>query len=316
MKDFLKKSAVESFIFPIATLFLLVVGVPFLIKYHSVYTTQYVFICIIGFFVVFIRIISILNLHIKFIDILLTIPIIVIASVSLLFLGIGASLIILIYPKSVYKVSYYLSLIILFVLGVNLKFKGPIPPKDTNIIVVANHASFIDELLIIVAMRGIPWTIVFAKEIKRIPFFGKMLRDYGISVDRSDRGSKVVAGKKIIEAMNEKKNIALFPEGKRMRPDDFEKGIVLYPFEIGAFSLACKYNLKIYPVLFEWSILYKPRSGKWWFSPRTIIVRYLDPISPEGDDVCLSNKTRDVMITKLQSRLEKKRKRLIKLKLV
>lgn len=283
MKDsFLKKAKMESFILPFTALFLLIVGVPFLIKYHSVYTTQYVFISIIGFFVFFIRIISLLNLHIKSIDILLTIPIIIISSTSLIIFGTLSSLIVLIYPKSLYKVSYWLALISLFTLGVTLNFKGQPPPKNTHFIVVANHTSFIDELLIVIAMMGFPWTIIFAEEIKRIPFFGKMLRDYSISVDRNDQGSKVVAGKRIIGAIHLKKNIALFPEEKRMRPNDFEKGIVLYPFKIGAFYLACKYNLPIYPVLFVFPYYYKRRSGQWWVSPRTITIVNMEPVLTEG----------------------------------
>ncbi len=292
-----KRSAMESFIFPIVTLFLLVVGVPFLIKYTSFYTTQYVFLATIGFFVVFIRIISLLNLHIKWIDILLTIPIVIITTVLLIILGILSLIIILIYPKSIYRVSYTLSLIILFVLGVNLKFEGDAPPKGSQFILVGNHTSFIDELLIVVAMEGLPWTIVFAKEIKRIPFFGKMLKGHGIPVDRDDPCSKKTAGKQIIKAMSSGKSFAIFPEGKRMRPDDFKKGIFLYPFENGAFHLASKNNFFVYPVVFSYPFFYKPRSGRWWFSPQTVTIVRLPPINTVAKD-CENKDERDERIAK------------------
>jgi 1-acyl-sn-glycerol-3-phosphate acyltransferase len=246
------------------------------------YTTQYVFLFTIGFFVVIIRIISFLNLHIKYIDILLTIPIIIIASVLLFILGFFAIIIIAIYPKSVYRIGYILALIILFVLGVNLKFEGESTPKNKQFIRVLNHTSFVDELLVAVAMGIKPWTIIYAEEIKRIPFLGKMLRDYGIPVNRDEKESGTEAFLQSKNAIESGKNFALFAEGKRLRPNDFKDGLVLYPFKSGAFSLACKYNLPIYPVVFIFPFLYKPRSGQWWFSPRTITVINLDPIFTEG----------------------------------
>lgn len=284
MKDFIvfKKSAMESLVFPVATLFLLIVGIPFLIKYHSVYTTQYVFLFTLLFFMVFIRIISILNLHIKLIDVLLTIPIIIISSVLLIILGLFTIVIVTIYPKIVYKVGYVLSIIILFVLGVNLRFKGVTIPKDKQFILVCNHSSFIDELLIAVAMGKRPWTIIFAQEIRRVPFFGKMLKDHGISVNRENKNSGVSAFNKSEKAINDGKNFALFAEGKRLRPNDFKEGVVLYPFKPGAFSLACEHNLPIYPVVYIFPYYYKPRSGQWWFSPRTITIVNIDPVSTIG----------------------------------
>jgi 1-acyl-sn-glycerol-3-phosphate acyltransferase len=189
-----------------------------------------------------------------------------------------------IYSKLVFKIGYGLSMIILFVLGVNLKFRGVTIPKDKQFIVVCNHTSFIDELLIVIAMGKRPWTIIFAEEIKRIPFFGKMLREHGISVDRESRESGKVAFDRSEKAIKSGKNFALFPEGKRLRPDDFNKGVVLYPFKSGAFNLACENNLPIYPVVFIFPYLYKPRSGRWWFSPRSIKVIGIEPVYTEGKD--------------------------------
>lgn len=283
MKDlWFKKSTMESFIFPVVVLFILVVGVPFLIRYHSIYTTQYVFIFIIGFFVVFIRIFSLLNLHIKFIDIILTVPIIIISSVLLFILGFCSLFIVLIRPSLVYRVGYTLSLIITFSLGANLRFKGVTLPKDKQFVLVANHTSFLDEVLAAIAAGERPWTIIFAQEIKRVPILGKFLRDYGISVDRDDLNSKKIALDRSEKEIKKGKNFFLFAEGKRLRPDDFEKGIVLYPFKSGAFSLACEHNLPVYPVVFLFPFYFKPRSGRWWFSPRTITIINLEPIYPTG----------------------------------
>jgi hypothetical protein len=60
-------------------------------------------------------------------------------------------------------------------------------------------------------------------------------------------------------------------------------------------------------VVISWTFLFKPRSGQWWFSPRTIIIYYLDPeIKKKDEDIeDFKNRVRQKMLEVLKSSIEK-----------
>lgn len=187
-------------------------------------------------------------------------------------------------PKRVYSVGKTLCTILIFVSGVRVRIIGKRPPKNKQYVLVANHSSIWDEAGMTLAMGEEPYTIIFAEEIKRVPFIGGMLRKAAIPVDRDDPNSRTIAADKAMEEVRNGKNYAAYAEGKRLRVEDFNKGIIMYKFKLSAFKIACKFELDVYPVVFAFPYLYKPRSGQWWVSPREIKMICCDPISTKGKD--------------------------------
>ena len=81
-------------------------------------------------------------------------------------------------------------------------------------------------------------------------------------------------------------------------------------FQPGAFHWSSKCNVPIMPVVVSWTFLFQPRSGQWWFSPRTITIHYLEPSKiKEGEDVGeFSARIRELMRNKLEEELKKQKK--------
>ena len=170
----------------------------------------------------------------------------------------------------------------------------------------------VDDVLNPIIMGRSPWKVIFAKEMKRILFVGSFLNYIGIPVSRSEITSKIKVAKQVIDYLKEKKgNILVFPEGRRLLVEKKEE--LLMNFQPGAFRWSIDCNVPILPVVVSWTFLFKPRSGQWWFSPRTIVINYLDPVYVlEGETVeSFSNRVRDMMLEKLKSGLKNKNGKLI-----
>jgi len=57
----------------------------------------------------------------------------------------------------------------------------------------------------------------------------------------------------------------------------------------------------IVPVVVSWTFLFKPRSGQWWFSPRTITIKFINSvISKDGESTTeYQERVRSLMLEKL-----------------
>ncbi len=185
---------------------------------------------------------------------------------------------------------------ILFISGVKLKITGleNFDHKKTYVF-VSNHSSQFD----ITALQfGIPnnMSIVFKKELAKIPFFGWQLwlGPY-IMIDRQNPEKAI---KSIHEAKNKmtKKGISatIFAEGTRSKTGEVQQ------FKRGAFYLAVKAGFPIIPVSISGSEKILPK-GKLKINPGTIHLHFAEPISIENisnrkDELELMQKVRDIVI--------------------
>ena len=110
---------------------------------------------------------------------------------------------------------------------------------------IANHASMIDIMLMLVSTRK-PFVFVGKQELARIPLFGFFYKRTCILVDRKSSKSKHSVFERAQKRINQGLSICIFPEGKI--PDD--KSIVLDEFKNGAFRLAIDHQLMIVPIVF------------------------------------------------------------------
>jgi 1-acyl-sn-glycerol-3-phosphate acyltransferase len=109
---------------------------------------------------------------------------------------------------------------------------------------IMNHQGIMDIICMEATQKNhLAW--VAKKELFELPYIGKLLKNGGmISIDRSDKRGAIVLLKEIKNMIeNEKRKIAIFPEGTRA------KNQKLLSFKVGAKMIAEKLQLKVQPVV-------------------------------------------------------------------
>ncbi len=160
-------------------------------------------------------------------------------------------------------------------------------PAGGPFVVVANHQSILDILLLSRMPREMKW--VAKEELFRIPWVGTMLRMSGdIAIRRGDAesGGEALARAKAYLARG--MSVMIFPEGTRSRTG------TLLPFKSGAFRLALEAGVPVLPVAVHGTARGMPKGGP-WVNPCRARARILAPIAVEayaGDAVRLREDVR------------------------
>jgi len=131
-------------------------------------------------------------------------------------------------------------------LGIELELVGKIDEEADMYIM--NHQSVMDIILFeYLLARNTAW--VAKKEIADIPWFGRILKAPDmIIVQRESKSALVKLLKDTKEKLDQKRPIAIFPEGTRT------DGKRLRKFKVGAKMMANKYNLKVQPFVIVGSL--------------------------------------------------------------
>lgn len=163
-------------------------------------------------------------------------------------------------------------------------------------VVVSNHESFVDMLLI----SHLPWEMKWlSKEsIFKIPGVGWLMQMAGdIRLVRGDKKSIVSAMRGCADRLGKRTSVMLFPEGTRTR--DGELG----EFKDGAFRIAIEHQVPVLPLVLD-GTFEALQAGSWKMNPTNAEVRVLAPISTEGltkDDVpALREQVRDLIAAELE----------------
>ncbi len=162
-------------------------------------------------------------------------------------------------------------------------------------VVVANHESFVDILLISHLPFEMKW---MSKEtFFKYPLVGWMMRLAGdIRLERGDKASAANALAESRDRLDKHVSVMIFPEGTRSKTGE------LQPFKDGAFRLAIEAGAPILPLA-----VYGTRDAlikhDWRFGYSRAEVRVLEPIETEGlgpDDVAdLRERTRSAIAASL-----------------
>ena len=162
-------------------------------------------------------------------------------------------------------------------------------------VVVANHESFVDILLI----SHLPWEMKWlAKEdFFRYPLIGWLMRLVGdIRLKRGDAQSIVSAIKGCNDRLSKGVSVMLFPEGTRSRDGN------LGEFMDGAFRIAVQNQVPVLPLVVNGS-REALQAGSWRMNVTEAEVRVLDPIPTEGltkrDVPALRDKVRQLIADEL-----------------
>lgn len=131
-----------------------------------------------------------------------------------------------------------------------LVYKAPLDPKKQYIF-CSNHFSYLD----IPAMGLIPHNAIFVGKsgIETVPVFGWMYGKLHITVDRKKMRSRYTSLVRSMDAIDQGKNLVIFPEGGIVT----EKGPEMGPFKDGALRIAVEKQIPIVPVTipYNWIIL-------------------------------------------------------------
>jgi 1-acyl-sn-glycerol-3-phosphate acyltransferase len=201
------------------------------------------------------------------------------------------------FDRGRYAVGYLFRQIPVVVAAVNPLWRfrraGTMPSDPRRpYVVVSNHESFVDILLI----SHLPWEMKWLSkaELFRIPVLGWLMWLAGdIPIKRGFGPSAVEAIAKCREALANRVSVMIFPEGTRSTTAD------LLPFKDGAFRLAIDAGVPVLPLaLYGTSTAL--RKHDWRFGRSTAVVRVLDPIDTAGltpDDVpALKERVRSAIV--------------------
>ena len=162
-------------------------------------------------------------------------------------------------------------------------------------VVVANHQSFVDMLLI----SHLPWEMKWLSksEFFKLPFIGWQMALAGdVKLVRGDAKSTVAAMQDCADRLDKRVSVMIFPEGTRSPTG------ALGEFKDGAFRLAVDKQLPILPLVVH-GTRSALRKHDWRFGVSNADVYVLDPIETAGmtrrDVESLRERTRDLIATKL-----------------
>lgn len=159
--------------------------------------------------------------------------------------------------------------------GVKVEFVGMDSLPPGNCIVVANHASYIDGIL----LKGyLPahFSFVIKGEMRDIPIVHFLLRRAGAKfVERNHHTGSARDARQIVKAAQGGESLAFFPEGTFRE----ERGVGR--FRPGAFVAAARGNMPVVPIAVS-GTRYMLGSGRLWPRPNTLRFDILPAISP-GD---------------------------------
>ncbi|MEN9507366.1 MAG: hypothetical protein RI958_3292 [Actinomycetota bacterium] len=141
-------------------------------------------------------------------------------------------------------------------------------------VVVANHESFVDILLI----SHLPWEMKWLSKATffKFPLVGWMMQMAGdIRLVRGQKDSVIAAMAECTDRLARKTSVMIFPEGTRSRDGN------LQPFKDGAFRLAIENQVPVLPLAVHGAYTGLVK-GDWRFGVTDAEVRVLTPIETEG----------------------------------
>jgi 1-acyl-sn-glycerol-3-phosphate acyltransferase len=184
------------------------------------------------------------------------------------------------------------------VAGIRVRVIGKDRLPATPCVVVANHASYIDGV-VLKAFLPARFSFVIKKEVTRVPLAGLLLRRIGSEfVDRFNRHAGGMDARRLIKAADSGQALAFFPEGTFVERPGVGK------FHSGAFAIAARVGLPVVPVALRGTRHLLP-SGR--FLPRfgRIEVEILPPLpAPAAGDASAVHTVRDQARARILSALD------------
>ncbi len=170
--------------------------------------------------------------------------------------------------------------------GLPVEVQGPVPAKHKGAVVVANHESFVDGVLLVLAFRD-PVALVASTDLGRQALVGSFLRRLGCAfVERGEPDRASGAIEELVRRVRAGERLVIFPEGSITRAPG------LRAFRLGAFATATAAPCPVVPVGISGS-RDVVRPGTYLARRGRITVAFGQPIAPEGSDFAAQIALRD-----------------------
>ena len=151
-------------------------------------------------------------------------------------------------------------------------------PADTPVVFMANHESWLDIPMLLVAIPG-QVRFLAKKSLFSVPFLGWAISAMGfIPVDRKNRRTAVKSFEEAAARIKAGRSVLVFPEETRTRDGQ------LLPFQRGGFLIAMKADLPIVPVGLDGPRRLLPKYSYLLRSGR-VRVRFGEPVPTVGRSV-------------------------------
>jgi 1-acyl-sn-glycerol-3-phosphate acyltransferase len=175
-----------------------------------------------------------------------------------------------------------------------LRVEGKWPGRGPYV-VVANHQSLLDILLLSRLPREMKW--VAKESLFKVPWLGLVFRLSGdIPVRRGDSDSGGAALGRAKRYLARGMSVMLFPEGTRSAK------ATLLPFKSGAFRLAIEAGVPVLPVAVSGTAQGMPK-GDPWVRPCRAYARILEPVSTAGLTIADLPRLRDEVRARIAAAL-------------
>ncbi|CAM2161696.1 1-acyl-sn-glycerol-3-phosphate acyltransferase [Paraburkholderia sacchari] len=171
--------------------------------------------------------------------------------------------------------------------GIRVTVRGVDPTGMARpAIFVANHASYLDGLLLLAAVP-VPLGIVAKRELAGGLLMGAFLRAIGTRfVERVDYQHMAEDERELIKQATAGTSLLFFPEGT------FVRSAGLRQFRLGAFVVACASHRPVVPVAIAGARVVLP-DGQWLPARADVTVTVLPALEPSGEDMKAAAGLRD-----------------------
>jgi 1-acyl-sn-glycerol-3-phosphate acyltransferase len=157
------------------------------------------------------------------------------------------------------------------VLGLRLEVSGREHLPAGACVVVANHSSYLDGIVMKAALPP-QFSFVVKREAASMPLAGLLLRRIGSEfVDRHSHGGRQRDAMRVLRRAEEGQALVFFPEGT------FDEVVGLKRFHAGAFAAAVRGGMPVVPVVIHGTRRAMP-SGATLVRPGRIRIEILEPI--------------------------------------
>ncbi len=179
-------------------------------------------------------------------------------------------------------------------MGLPLEVRGLENLPAGQCVVVANHASYLDGVVMKAALPP-RFAYVVKREMASFPLAGLMLKRIGTQfVERFDRNKGASDARRVMRIANGGQALVFFPEGT------FSPGRGLLKFQSGAFIIAARSDCPVVPAVIFGSREILPGSRA-LPRPGRVQVEFLVPIAASGVDAApqLRDRSRQMILEKL-----------------
>jgi len=209
-----------------------------------------------------------------------------------------AAVLAVIVPRLAWRRSLtrWLARVALALFGLRVAFYGTTNLPEGSCIVVANHSSLLDGVLL-QALLPPRFSFVVKLEASSLPVAGFLMRRIGVEfVDRHSQRGRQRGARRVIERAEQGHSLVFFPEGT------FDETVGLKRFHSGAFTAAVRGRVPVVPAVIRGARRAMPGDA---IIPRPGLIEFeiLEPLPSTGPDVTAES-LRDEARRRMLARLD------------